>query len=225
MTHHTAARHGRGNSIPLRAGSALGVIALAITAAVFQGGAAVSAPVSAPAAVGPVVKAAPTAITGGAGHVRPQDDPDVVWFEDFENGQGDLPSDPPSRMGDYASIDGVTYQADAGWFDYNQCNGVVTSWSSATPVTSSPYAGSVQPIIKGFDWGVPSFPDDMCNTGGYRAPNMYTGPWDNYPQINVRRMADVLGQVAEGVDGAASPEAVSPDKSTDTSKLNHAVTE
>lgn len=149
---------------------------------------------------GIVVQSAPAQAATSA-----QGDPTTVWVEDFEN-----VSSPVVGLEDYVAEDSGTYTASKYWLRHDQCNGVVVSYDSLLPIENAPYTSGSN---AGLDWGVANFPDGFCNIGGTAG---------NYPQLNVRRMADVLGQLQDGSIGGTS---VSPtNASNSSSQANHVVT-
>ena len=104
-------------------------------------------------------------------------------------------NDTPSTLGAYVSATGTSYAADPYWIDYANCNGVIVNYNANLPVIP----------------GVGNFPAGLCsNIDSAQA------------QMNVRRMADVLGQVDAGIPGgtAASP----ANSSTAATRANHAIT-
>jgi len=101
----------------------------------------------------------------------------------------------PSTLTAYSGAAGQTYTADAFWRNYQNCNGVITNYNANLPIVDL----------------VPNFPAGLCSNSD--APQS---------QVNVRRMADVLGQVNAGVAGGttASP----ANGSTAATRSNHAMT-
>ncbi len=187
----------------LAAGASLALVAGSV---VVASSAAQAAPDAATASTGTTAAQALAAL-------QPVNDPTVIWREDFENGQGTT----PTRGEAYVSADGVTYTSPGGWYNYDQCNGVVTSYDANLPITNAP-APQSDGTNAGYDFGVPNFPSGLCTIGGYPVE----GVGGNYPQLNVRRMADVLGQVDAGVAGGTATAPVNGSSSATTS--NHAVT-
>lgn len=103
----------------------------------------------------------------------------------------------PTSVVDYRSASGAAYSADAFWLNTANCNGVVTNYNANLPVSSA--SGN--------------FPTGLCSNSNA-----------SQSQMNVRRLADVLGQVAAGAPGAASEGTATTSTSTASTKANHAVT-
>lgn len=190
------ARARRGAVSAAVTGLAIGLLTPALLAG--DGSSAQAAPtVAAPAAQAPTVMAAVPGVP---------EDPTLIWTEDFENNPASVPSPgsgpSASRLVNYVSAEGTTYTTDPYWQDAVQCNGVVLSWDSNLPIPNN------RPF------GEPQFPPGLCSTGNYNG---------NYPQLNVRRLADVLGQVGAGIDGGTK--AAPTNASTVTTQANHVVSE
>lgn len=103
----------------------------------------------------------------------------------------------PTRLVDYRTAAGASSAADAYWANTANCNGVVTSYNANLPVSSA--AGN--------------FPTDLCSNQNA-----------SQSQMNVRRLADVLGQVAAGAPGATTEAAAGTGTSNASTQANHAVT-
>lgn len=114
----------------------------------------------------------------------------LLYDEGFDNGMGA----PVGELGSYVGSSGTTYTADPIWLRYDNCNGVIVRYDSATFVPGTPPAG-------------------QCTQGNAAQS-----------QANVRRFADVLGQVDAGVVGGTS-DASPVNGSTAATRTNHAVGE
>ncbi|MBD3758187.1 MAG: LPXTG cell wall anchor domain-containing protein [Microbacterium sp.] len=102
----------------------------------------------------------------------------------------------PTRLGTYQSAAGTTYTGATYWFDYGNCNGVVLSYLASRSANGN----------------VASFSAPFC-----------TVEVAAVAQMNARRMADVLGQVAAGVSGGTA--GAPANGSTSGTQNNHAVAE
>ncbi|MBT1675116.1 DUF7507 domain-containing protein [Curtobacterium aurantiacum] len=103
--HHFRRRVGRGAAVVTAAGLL----------------ATLSAPLAATAVSGQtVLTPAPTTTTVG------ENDPRVLFVEDFEHGVGTT----PIMLDQYIGVDGAEYTADPAWINAAECNGIITSHSS-----------------------------------------------------------------------------------------------
>lgn len=133
-------------------------------------------------------------------------DPVQVFAENFENGWGSTPTK-TKKLESYVGSNGTTYTPTSGtrWGDITQCNGVVLSYNSSSISDFTP-AGGNQVACNLRERG-----RQVQDTSGQAA--------------NVRRMADVLGQLYVTSGGSGSGTKSSPwNRSNSATKSNHAVT-